>query len=102
MNTGQLRKAMALIRKNLNPEVTVSQIECFFIVAENEGIKEQEIAQQINISKPTLRRDIARLADQAKGGGILAQAGHAVCDVKDDGSVFLTEKGKQLIKDILK
>ena len=93
MNTGQLRKAMALIRKNLNPEVTVSQIECFFIVAENEGIKEQEIAQQINISKPTLRRDIARLADQAKGGGYLRRQDTRFAMLRMMSLCFLLKKG---------
>lgn len=101
MNISELRRAMALIREKLNAAIPLSQLEIFFIVAENEGINEKEIAKQITISKPTIKRDIMKLTDLIEGAVLLrAGAGYGVCEVNDDGSVFLTEKGKQLIQDL--
>lgn len=100
MEIRDLKVVMELIREKITAEVPVSQIEIFLMVAENEGITEQEIMDQIDMPRPTVKRNIARLTDQAKGA-VFMQGGYALCDVRDDGAVFLTENGKQLINDLL-
>ncbi|MEW6668558.1 MAG: hypothetical protein AB1512_25375 [Thermodesulfobacteriota bacterium] len=100
MKIGELRTAMALIQKNLSHEAPLSQIQVFLLIAENEGIHEEEIAKQMGIPTPTIKRNIAKLTQETVGQVWVASAGHAVCEVKDDGSVFLSEKGKQLLKSL--
>jgi len=101
MNITQLKKAMALLRENLNVEVPISQIEIFLIIAENEGINEEGIIEQIKIPKPTFKRNLKRLTDIAKGAVLMeGGGGYAICEINDDGSIVLTEKGKQLIQDL--
>ena len=100
MKTSELRKAMALIQQNLGPEVPLSQIQVFLLAAENEGINEEEIVKQMKIPAPTIKRNITKLAQETVGQVWVASAGYGVCEVKDDGLVFLSEKGKQFIKDL--
>lgn len=102
MTTDALRKVVELIRNGMSLEVPLSQLEVFFIVAENDGISEEEIAKQVSFPGPTVKRNIMKLADVAEGSYLLktGKPGYAVCRVSDEGSVFLTEKGKQLIKDL--
>jgi hypothetical protein len=102
VTTSQLKKVVALLRDGMSLEVPLSQLEVFLIVAENDGINQEEIAKQVSYPGPTVTRNIMKLANVAEGSYLLktGKPGYGVCRVSDDGSVSLTEKGKQLLKDI--
>jgi hypothetical protein len=101
MKTSELRKALELFEKKFSPEATLSQMLVFLRIAENEGIKDEEIAKQMKIPSPTLRRNIVKLVHASMGEvWVASKMGYGVCEEKEDGSVFLSEKGKALVSDI--
>ena len=101
MKTSDLRKALELFERNFSPEASLSQMLVFVRIAENEGINDEEIAQQMKIPTPTLRRNIVKLVHASMGEvWVASKMGYGVCEEKDNGSVFLSEKGKRLVSDI--
>jgi hypothetical protein len=101
MKVSELKKALELFEKNFSPEATLSQMLVFCRIAENEGIKDEEIAQQMHIPTPTLRRNIVKLVHASMGEvWVASKMGYGVCEEKDDTSLVLSEKGKHLVNDI--
>jgi hypothetical protein len=101
MKTSELRKALEVFEKMFSPEATLSQMLVFCRIAENEGITDEEIAKQMHIPTPTLRRNIVKLVHAAMGEvWVASKMGYGVCEEKDDASLSLSKKGKQLISDI--
>jgi len=101
MKTGELRKALELFEARFSPEATLSQMLVFLRIAENEGIHDEGIAKQMHIPTPTLRRNIVKLVHASMGEvWVASKMGYGVCEEKEDASLFLSEKGKQLVNDI--
>ncbi len=101
MKVTELRMALEAIEKMFSPEATLSQMLVFCRVAEKEGTNGDEIATQMHIPSPTLRRNVVKLVHAAMGEvWVASKMGYGVCDEKEDGSLFLSKKGQQLVDDI--
>jgi hypothetical protein len=101
MKISELRNALEAIEKMFSPEATLSQMLVFCRVAEQEGTNDEEIAKQMHIPSPTLKRNVAKLVHAAMGEvWVASKMGYGVCEERDDGSLFLSKKGKQLVDDI--
>jgi DNA-binding MarR family transcriptional regulator len=102
MKTSDLLKALELIEKKFSPEATLSQMLVFLRIAEQEGIKDEEISQQMHIPTPTLRRNVQKLVHAAMGEvWVASKMGYGVCEEKEeDGSLSLSAKGKALVDEI--
>jgi hypothetical protein len=101
MKTSELRMALELFERDFSPEAPLSQLLVFLRIAENEGTNDEEIATQMHIPTPTLRRNIVKLVHKAMGEvWVASKMGYGVCEEKEDGSVYLSEKGKKLVSDV--
>jgi hypothetical protein len=101
MKTDELRSALELFEKKFSPEATLSQMLVFLRIAGKEGINDEEISQQMHIPTPTLRRNIVKLVHASMGEvWVASKMGYGVCEEKEDGSLCLSAKGKQLVDDI--
>ena len=105
MNISQWTKGIVSMREKFTVDVPIAQVEVFLIVAENEGINRYEIPNKTTIQKQRVDRLLVKICAtseilQTGQGTMLEHAGFALCQIKDDDSVVLTEKGKQLLKEL--
>lgn len=99
MDISELKRLTAYLRGELNTEFSVVQLEIFLTIAQKEKARLENIEEQIPIPKLLVKNSIKKLTNQAKGA-IYMQIGYSLCDIDDDGQIFLTQKGKQIVENI--
>jgi len=95
-----LLKIMDELRQATNEKVSAPALYTFLQVALEPGISQQKLAEAVNITMPSLTRNIQLLG---KGGRTQGAGGHGLVEAIDDPTdarrklVFLTPAGRNLV-----
>jgi DNA-binding MarR family transcriptional regulator len=110
MDIKQFIQGINFIRAAVHKDIAMPQLAIFLLVAENDGITQTEIAERFNMPQGTVSRNVAKLGHlmTKDSKGNWKQMGYELVENIPDqhetrrNAVFLTNKGKQIIKGLKK
>jgi DNA-binding MarR family transcriptional regulator len=103
MEPNQLTSICLLTRKEMHPELTVTQLTILSLVAQKEGITHAELAKLLETSQASIHRNISRLMMLRPKSGVPDEGFlHNKEDIIDPRrhAVFLTERGHKFLQEL--
>ena len=110
MNIKQFYKGLRCISGVVHKDIAMPQLTILLLVAENEGISSPEISEWLDMPQGTVSRNVIKLSHKLvqNAKGEWRQVGYDLVETRPDihetrrHSVYLTKKGKQVIKALKK
>jgi DNA-binding MarR family transcriptional regulator len=108
MDINHFRNVINFIRKEIYMDFPLPQLEVFLLVIENDGISQSDISKRLDMPQGTVSRNVAKLSSKVikKDDGSYEKVGYGLLENRPDQiesrsyNVFLTDKGKQFVKDL--
>ena len=113
MKTGmefkKFRAGIELIDAEIFAELPAQQMMMLFIVAENEGVDQQDLQKLLGVPAGTVSRNLARLSSKVVTGlnGKQGDIGYGLLDVRPhptdpkSNQVFLSQKGLSFLQKLI-
>ena len=108
MDINHFRNVINFIRREIYLDFPLPQLEVLLLVIENEGISQTDISKKLNMSQASVSRNVAKLSSKVikNEDGSYRKVGYGLLENRPDAiesrsyNVFLTDKGKQFVKDL--